>query len=335
MLLQIRQGASWHLTVASPPLLHPSPCSQVCPSLACILSRLSRSVSTHISAFYTGAAKLEFWPLLWASPTFSVGNQAFNTSFVLGDISTVLSVSRVAITRSAGKRGEGWWRGHSPGGGPLSLSLVWACWRREDWHNEILVLTLVQKADSGEVWPSRRSWGEDGCSPLMAGSGIFCHTEWIIQDSCFSSSASCWGQCQGSLALPLEASPCCEKRWEQSILPLISNSGQSGGKIDPIGKMRVCFSGGTVIHLVFLPSACHPEWTVCWSHRPMSKTEFFKVLVTLYNNSVSRWCCYPQCNGRDGRRRTPSCKTGTTTTLLSHGSSLNGKTAWAVRTVSC
>lgn len=57
-------------------------------------------------------------------------------------------------------------------------------------------------------------------------------------------------QCQGSLALPLEAKSCCERRWEQSILPLISNSGQmgSGGEVEAIGKMRVCFSGGTVIH---------------------------------------------------------------------------------------
>lgn len=143
----------------------------------------------------------------------------------------------------------------------LSLSLVWACQRCEHWGIEIPVLTLVHKADSGDIWPSRRSWGEDGCSPLIAGSGIFCNSEWIIQDSYFSSLASCWGQCQGSLALPLEARPCCEKRWEQSILPLISNSGQIvAGRLTPLAKLEFASLGAQLS----IWSFCHPHVTQSW-----------------------------------------------------------------------
>lgn len=231
------------------------------PAVRCVLvwcASFHAILEARLHAFqptYTDSTKLEFWPLLRASPTFSAGNQAFNPFFFLS-ISTMLRVSGVAITQSAGEMG---WS-------VVDETQSWApwvsvlCFLRDQWSNKwghwvslwselvkgvrvdamrYLCWPWCKKADSGDIRPSRRSWGEDGCSPLIAGSGIFCNSEWIFQDSYFSSLASCWGQCQGSLALPLEASPCCEKRWEQSILPLISNSGQIlVGRLTPLAKLE-------------------------------------------------------------------------------------------------
>lgn len=136
---------------------------------------------------------------LWASPNFPVWNQVFNVSFILC-MSNVLSISTAAIIPSAGETGRKVVKETQSRDGLLGsvLSALWgacdqihhvaeslsnlACWRRESWH-EIPVLTLVQKAVSGDFWASRRSWGENGCSPLIAGSGIFCDSEWTIQDS--------------------------------------------------------------------------------------------------------------------------------------------------------
>lgn len=69
--------------------------------------------------------------------------------------------------------------------------------------------------------------GECDDSTVVAGSGIFTDNEWISQRSSISSLGSRWGWCQSSLAPLWAASPCLEKRWEQSIVPLISKSGQA------------------------------------------------------------------------------------------------------------
>lgn len=194
----------------------------------------------------------------------------------------------------------------------LSGLNVLTVWRLTHWD---ACVDPGEKAESGGFWPNRRIWGEDGCSHLIAGSGIFCHSEWIIQDSYFSLT-SCWEQWQDSLALPLEASPCWEKRWEQSILPLISNSGQIVvGRLNQLAKWESASLGAQLSILVLSPSAGHPELTVCWSHRSMSKAVFFKVLVTLYNNWVAGVVILnvtvrlqeENCLVYNGYRRHPGC----------------------------
>lgn len=113
---------------------HPLPCSKVCPSLACILSYLSQSVSTHIPAYTHWQTQLEFWPLRWASPTFPVWNQVFNTSFILC-ISTVLSVSGVAITKPAGETGSRMVEKIQSRGCDPELSAL--CFLRGLWWNKL------------------------------------------------------------------------------------------------------------------------------------------------------------------------------------------------------
>ena len=208
---------------------------------------------------------LSVYLFLRASPNFPVWSQVFYISFILC-MSRVLSVSvsiqstveigwkvvketlpRDGLLESA--LSAPWWASgqinhvaESLSG--LGLLKVWGLTQRD---------SSIDPSTKSRIWRLLSQQEKLGRGWLLAFESWFWNIlqQWVDYSGLLLLHLSLQlSQCQGSLALPLEAKPCRERRWEQSILPLISNSGQmgSGGEVEAIGKMRVCFSGGTVIH---------------------------------------------------------------------------------------
>ena len=218
---------------------------------------------------------------LWASPNFPVWNQVFNISFILC-MSNVLSISRAAIIPSAGETGWKVVKETQSRDGLLGsvLSALWgACDQIHHVAESLSGLSLLK------TWELTQ-W--DTCVDPGAKSRIWrllskqekLEREWLFPfDSWLWNILWQWvdysgllllllslllRQSQGPLTLALEASPCFARRWEQSILPLISNSGQIVvGRLKLLAKWESASLRAQLSILVLSPSAGHPELTVC------------------------------------------------------------------------